>query len=151
MITAIPGSSAVYAGGWVTYSNAMKEACVRVPQVTLDKFGAVSEPVARAMAEGAMLAAPGGGADHALAITGIAGPDGGSDEKPVGTVFIARSSRIADGLVSTQVRRFRFTGDRELVRKRSAQAALAMLRFRLLDDEDKPLLWQQAEAVTPVA
>lgn len=143
MITAIPGSSEVYTGGWVTYSNAMKEACVRVPQVTLDKFGAVSEPVARAMAEGAMLAAPEGGADHALAITGIAGPDGGSDDKPVGTVFIARSSRIAEGLISTQVRRFRFTGDRDLVRQRSAQAALAMLRFRLLDDEDKPLLWQQ--------
>lgn len=149
MITAVPGSSAVYTGGWVTYSNAMKEACVRVPQVTLDKFGAVSEPVARAMAEGALLAAPEGGAEHALAITGIAGPDGGSDEKPVGTVFIGRSSRIAEGLIGTQVRRFRFTGDRELVRKRSAQATLAMLRMALIDDEF-PLLWQQEVFGEPV-
>ncbi|MCB9838044.1 MAG: CinA family nicotinamide mononucleotide deamidase-related protein [Phycisphaeraceae bacterium] len=148
MLTSVPGSSEVYSGGWVTYSNAMKEAVVRVPQVTLDKFGAVSEPVARAMAEGALLAAPEGGADHALAITGIAGPGGGTDDKPVGTVYIACASRATDDLVRTQVRRFRFTGDRDLVRRRSAQAALAMLRWRLLGaDEDggKAIAWQVSE------
>jgi len=142
MITSIPGSSAVYSGGWLTYSNAMKEATVRVPKMTIEKFGAVSEPVARAMAEGAILIAPDGGADHALAITGIAGPDGGSDEKPIGTVFIARASRTLEGSVRTQVRHFCFTGDRELVRKRSAQAALAMLRFHILGDGERPLIWQ---------
>ena len=142
MITLIPGSSDAYVGGWVTYSNAMKEAVVRVPIVMLDKFGAVSEPVARAMAEGAMLTAPDGGADHALAITGVAGPDGGTDAKPVGTVFIARASHTPNGSVNTQVRHFRFTGDRDLIRKRAAQAALAMLRFSILGDSERPLLWQ---------
>jgi len=140
-ITEIPGSSDVFMGGWTTYSNAMKESAVRVPAVALQKFGAVSEPVARAMAEGGLLNAPDGGADHALALTGIAGPDGASDEKPVGTVFIARASRD-DGDVKTQVKRFRFTGSRELVRKRAVQAALAMLRFHIIGDEQRPLLWE---------
>lgn len=149
MLTSVPGSSAVYTGGWVTYSDAMKESSVRVPKVMLDKFGAVSEPVARAMAEGAMLIAPDGGADHALAITGIAGPDGGSKEKPVGTVFIACASRTGDGSIETSGRRFRFTGDRELVRQRSAQAALAMLRFTLIGEVEKPLLWQVEDRDEP--
>jgi nicotinamide-nucleotide amidase len=142
MLTSVPGSSRVYTGGWVTYSDAMKESSVRVPRVMLDRFGAVSEPVARAMAEGAMLIAPDGGADHALAITGIAGPDGGSELKPVGTVFIACASRTVDGSITTIGRRFRFTGDRELVRRRSAQAAMAMLRFALIGEAERPLLWQ---------
>ena len=150
MITEVPGSSDAYCGGWVTYSDAMKSATVRVPPVTIETFGAVSEPVARAMAEGAMLIAPDGGADHALAITGIAGPGGGTAEKPVGTVFIARASREADGAVRTHVRRFRFTGDRDLVRQRSAQAALAMLRFYLLGAGEPPLLWQTDERAATI-
>ncbi len=145
MITAVPGSSSVYSGGWVTYSNEMKEAAIRVPRAMIETHGAVSEPVARAMAEGGLLAAPGGGVDHALALTGIAGPGGGSDEKPVGTVFIARASRTSDGSVRTQVRRFRFSGDRVLVRQRAAQAALAMLRFHVHDDSERQLLWQCAD------
>jgi nicotinamide-nucleotide amidase len=85
-ITNVPGSSAVFRYGWVTYAEEAKTAELGVPVELLKKHGAVSEEVARAMAEGALRAS---GADIAVAVTGIAGPDGGTAEKPVGLVWFA--------------------------------------------------------------
>ncbi|MDY7108036.1 MAG: CinA family nicotinamide mononucleotide deamidase-related protein [Planctomycetota bacterium] len=140
-IVDVPGSSAYYLGGWVTYSNEMKIAELGVPAARLDEHGAVSEPVAASMAEGAL---DRGGADDSLAITGVAGPEGGGPGKPAGTVFIALARRHPDH-ISTSVRRFAFRGDRATVRDRSAKAALQMLRFALLGvGDDQPLLWETA-------
>ncbi len=136
-----PGASDVFAGGWVTYSNSRKVADLGVPEAVLDEFGAVSEQTAEAMARGA---ADRGGVDAAISITGIAGPDGGSDDKPVGTVFIGC---LLGGEV--HVRRFRFTGTREQVRMRSARSALQMMRFVLLGRQEVPLCWQCGEAAGP--
>jgi len=120
-LTAIPGSSDVVDRGFVTYSNAAKTALVSVPEALLAEHGAVSQPVARAMAEGGLRAA---GAGAAVAITGVAGPGGGSADKPVGLVHfaVARSGR------ATTHREKRF-GDigREAVRLESVRAALEML------------------------
>ncbi len=122
-VTDVPGSSAWFVGGVVAYDNAVKVREVGVPQELLDRHGAVSEPVAQAMAAGirARLAAEVG-----LGVTGIAGPSGGSDAKPVGTVVIALSSAAAD-----VVKTFRFAGDRGLVRRHATQAALDMIRRAL--------------------
>jgi nicotinamide-nucleotide amidase len=89
-LTDVPGSSAVFTHGFVTYANEAKRDLLGVPQEMLDAHGAVSEPVARAMAEGALRSS---GADIAVAVTGIAGPDGGTPEKPVGTVWLAWASK----------------------------------------------------------
>lgn len=89
-MTEIPGSSAVLERGFVTYSNAAKSACLGVPADLVAEAGAVSEGVARAMAEGALAAS---NADVSVAVTGIAGPDGGTAEKPVGLVHIAAAGR----------------------------------------------------------
>ena len=124
MITDVPGSSAVFRQGWVTYSNESKAELLGVPPEVIAQHGAVSEPVVRAMAVGARSRA---GADYALAISGVAGPDGGTAAKPVGTVCIA----LADSKNVT-TRTFNFPGDREWVRDRSAKMALTMLRYRLL-------------------
>jgi nicotinamide-nucleotide amidase len=129
LLTDIPGSSGYFTQGWVTYSNAAKTEQLGVPADLLSRHGAVSEPVAIAMADGARKRSH---AVFALAITGIAGPGGGSAEKPVGTVCIALSRLGAQ----PQVRTFIFHGDREMVRDRSAKTALTMLRFHLLG---KPL------------
>lgn len=132
-ITGLPGSSDVYLGGFVTYTNRLKAQLVGVPEELLRAHGAVSPEVARAMALGGLARTA---ADHCLALTGIAGPDGGSDDKPVGTVWIAlasENSTVAD------VRRFVFKGGREAVREWSVNAALGMLRARLID-ADAPLL-----------
>jgi nicotinamide-nucleotide amidase len=138
MITEVAGSSAAFLGGWLTYTNEMKTREIGVPAGHFGSgaAGAVSVEVATDMAQGARRKA---GADHALAITGIAGPDGGTEAKPVGTVFIALDSAGHD----TQVRRFQFTGDRAGVRDRSAKAALAMLLWRLRGCEDLDMLWQK--------
>ncbi|MEC9372384.1 MAG: competence/damage-inducible protein A [Planctomycetota bacterium] len=141
-LTDVPGSSAAYLGGWITYANEMKIGEVSVPQALLDEHGAVSEPVGRAMAEGALISAAEGKADHALAITGVAGPGGGSAEKPVGTVYIARASRSSEG-VESDVRRFLFSGDRQSIRRWSVVTALAMLRFHLAGEDIRPLLREQ--------
>ncbi|MFG0260256.1 MAG: CinA family nicotinamide mononucleotide deamidase-related protein [Phycisphaerales bacterium JB041] len=137
MVTAVPGSSAVFTGGWLTYTNAMKASGVGVaaelfPEVVAGAPGAVSGEVAVAMALGGLARARhtlGGeeGADHVLAITGIAGPDGGSEAKPVGTVWVCRASR--DG--TADCRRFEFVGGRGAVREWAANTALGMLRLRL--------------------
>jgi PncC family amidohydrolase len=124
MITDVPGSSRYFTHGWVTYSNAAKQSELMVPPEMIDQYGAVSEHVARAMAQGARRCS---GADYAIGITGIAGPDGGSEQKPVGLVYIALDSR--DG---AEASRYVFSWDRSSVRLRAAQTALNLLRLKLI-------------------
>ena len=123
-LTAVPGSSDVVEGGVIAYSYAAKSSLLGVPVDLLATHGAVSEPVAQAMATGARRSL---GVDAALAITGIAGPGGGTADKPVGTVWIA-----LDLGGEVEAKRFVMVGDRAEVRHRSAQAALEMLRRRVL-------------------
>ena len=123
-ITNIPGASAVFLAGCVTYSNTAKEIFLGVNPTTLAANGAVSEPVAREMAEGIRKAT---GAHHALSITGIAGPGGGSEEKPVGTVFIG----LATG-GRTIVKHFVNQYDRETFKFLTSQQALELLRRAIL-------------------
>jgi nicotinamide-nucleotide amidase len=126
-LTAIAGSSDVVLGGLVTYSNAAKEALAGTPQSVLAAHGAVSEPVARAMAEGALEALR---ADLAVAVTGVAGPGGGSPAKPVGMVCFATARRGGPTLACTE--RFGDLG-REGVRLASVRTALMLLEQRLAD------------------
>lgn len=116
-VTAIPGSSAWFERGFVTYSNAAKTEMLGVAPETLQRFSAVSEQTARAMALGALAHSH---AQVAAAITGIAGPDGGTPEKPVGTVCFAWA--CTGGGVHAATRHF--SGDREAVRRQSVEAAL---------------------------
>jgi competence/damage-inducible protein CinA-like protein len=125
-ITSVPGSSDYFLGAAVTYSNELKIRMARVPPEVLAEHGAVSEPVARAMAEGVRHAL---GSDYGVGITGIAGPGGGSAEKPVGTVHVAVAG---PGEGDVHHRKLRLPGDRDRVRRFSAQLALEMLRRRLL-------------------
>ena len=125
-LTAIPGSSATVLAGFVTYSNAAKTRMVGVEEAMLAAHGAVSAPVARQMAEGALAAS---GAGLALACTGIAGPGGGSATKPVGLVFIA----CARHGMETQVERHVFPGDRTAVRAATVDAAFALARRALTE------------------
>ena len=121
-ITSVSGSSNVFDYGFVTYSNAAKSAMVGVPQDLLTAHGAVSEPVARAMAEGGRVKA---GADMALSITGIAGPSGGSAEKPVGMVCFGLSFSNRNRTVTeTRVRHFGNIG-RDEVRAAALEFALS--------------------------
>jgi nicotinamide-nucleotide amidase len=122
-ITAIAGSSAWFERGFVTYSNLAKEEELGVSASTIERFGAVSEETARAMAEGAIRASS---ADWAVAVTGIAGPDGGSAEKPVGTVWFAWA-----GPGHLEAVRRQFDGDRSAVRGASVHVALEGLIGRL--------------------
>ena len=123
-LTNVSGASAVFGHGFITYANQAKTQHVGVPTELLDAHGAVSEPVAQAMAEGALRVS---GADHALSCTGIAGPTGGSEEKPVGTVFIGLASKNE----STVVRKLFFPGARDRFKILTTQAAMEMLRRRL--------------------
>lgn len=123
-ITDVSGASDVFGHGFVTYANEAKQAALGVPEALLVAHGAVSEPVARAMAEGCLRVS---GAHHALAVTGIAGPTGGTPEKPVGTVFMALASAGA----ATEARKLCFPGTRERFKLLASQAALEMLRRRL--------------------
>jgi len=122
-LTNVPGSSRYVERGVVVYSNEAKEEMLGVPRDLLRAHGAVSAPVAEAMARGICRV---GGTACGIAITGIAGPDGGSAEKPVGTVFVAVAAPAG-----VTVRRFRFLGGRNAVKWQSAQAALDMLRRAL--------------------
>jgi nicotinamide-nucleotide amidase len=122
-LTAIPGSSEVYRGGVVCYANALKTALLGVDPGMLAEHGAVSEPVACAMARGALERL---GAEAAVAVTGIAGPGGGSESKPVGTVWVG----IAVG-GRVEARRAVLSGDRQEIRARAAQMALYLLFRRL--------------------
>ena len=135
MVTQVAGSSGWYRGGWITYENQRKHEDLGVPLDTLDGQGAVSRATAEAMARGARERA---GADLGVSTTGIAGPGGGNEEKPVGTVWIAVAD--ADGV---SARRFVFPGDRSGVRDRTAKAALQLVRFRVLG-VDAPLLWEES-------
>jgi nicotinamide-nucleotide amidase len=125
-LTQIPGASAWYAGGWVMYSNEMKTAQLGVDATLIETQGAVSWQVAKAMCEGALKQS---GASVAISTTGIAGPSGGSDEKPVGTIFLGCSVSS-----ETQVRCFRFSGDRNEVRKQATRAAIKMMLYLLAGD-----------------
>jgi nicotinamide-nucleotide amidase len=118
-LTDISGSSAYLLGGVVAYSNEAKSALLHVRQGTLIAYGAVSEPTAAEMATGARALF---GTDYALSVTGIAGPGGGTPEKPVGLTYIGLAS--ADGV---QVRRFVWEGDRLENKRQSADAALQLL------------------------
>ena len=123
-LTNVPGASKVFLAGYVTYANAAKTAALGVDAALIAQHGAVSEPVARQMAEGSLEKS---GATFALATTGIAGPDGGTAEKPVGTVFIALTERGA----TTLVLREKFLTDRETFKHRVAQTALDLLLRKL--------------------
>ena len=117
VVTSVPGSSAWFERGFVTYSNAAKQECLGVRAETLARYGAVSEETAREMALGALQRSQG---SIALAVTGVAGPGGGSPGKPVGTVCFAWA-RTTGLLRSEQIR---FSGDRESVRRQSVMRAL---------------------------
>jgi nicotinamide-nucleotide amidase len=123
-LTDVPGSSKFFIEGAVTYSNDAKTRALGVEPVLLLEHGAVSAPVAEAMAEGMRKRAH---TDFALSVTGIAGPGGGSEEKPVGLVYIA----LADD-AHTEHRKLIIPGDRQLIRWRASQAALDLLRRRLI-------------------
>ena len=123
-LTGVPGAADYYEYGWVTYANAAKVELVGVDEKLLMDHGAVSEPVAAAMASGARKRSK---ADFALSISGIAGPSGGTPQKPVGTVCIGLSDAV-----DTAARTFHFAGDREMIRDRSAKMALTLLRYHLL-------------------
>ena len=123
LLTEISGSSQVFDRGFITYSNAAKNEMLQVKMELLEKYGAVSAQVAEAMARGAVKNSQ---ADIAVAITGIAGPDGGSAEKPVGLVYIAAfNSKLSP---HQRVQKFIFAGERNEVRKRAVIAALRMLK-----------------------
>ena len=126
-VTAVAGSSVWFERGFITYSNEAKHELVGVPDLLIIENGAVSGPVARAMARGGLDHSP---ADVAVAVTGVAGPDGGSIEKPVGTVFVSWALR--SGALRTE--RFLFEGDRVAVRAQTVIEALGGL-IRFMHDE----------------
>lgn len=122
-LTEIPGSSAFFDRGFVTYSNQAKQQLLNVNASTLRHYGAVSEETVREMALGALIATK---CDYALSISGIAGPDGGSDNKPIGTVWFgfATKQRI-------WAKQYCFDGDRNQIRQQAVQYALAILEHYL--------------------
>lgn len=124
-MTDLPGSSRVYWGGYVSYSNAAKTGMVAVDAQQLESFGAVSEEAVAGMARGALSRS---GAGIGVAVSGIAGPDGGSADKPVGTVWIAVAMRGKD----VSARLFNFTGSRDMIRRRSAVAAMLFAEAEIL-------------------
>lgn len=138
MLTRIPGSSAGFQAGFVTYANAIKASVLGVDQGDLARCGAVSEPVVRQMALGALERA---GADYAIAVSGIAGPEGGTPDKPVGTVWLAWGSR--ERLEALQLC---WPVERGLFQTMLAAAGLDMIRRRLLGIEDQPRYFEQRRA-----
>lgn len=124
-LTNVPGASAVLLAAYVTYANEAKIDILRIDSKLIEAHGAVSEPVALAMAEGARTRA---GSTYALATSGIAGPSGGSTEKPVGTVYVALASSDRE----TVARKFFFPNDRETFKQMTAQAGFEMLRKNLM-------------------
>lgn len=122
-----PGCSAWFRGGVVAYHNDLKQQLLGVPLELLLQHGAVSEPVARAMAVGVRRVC---GTELGLSITGIAGPDGGTPEKPVGTVYLALADQEWCEVVQC-----RFSGDRAAVRQQSVEKGLMMLKMRLMVSE----------------
>src|SRR5437867_9504954 len=123
-LTSVPGASKYFIEACVTYSNESKVRLLGVDKKLIKEFGAVSQQVARDMARGVRHRAK---TDFGLAVTGIAGPGGGTEDKPVGLVYVA----LADD-VHTEHKRLMLPGDRELIRWRASQAALDLLRRRLI-------------------
>lgn len=126
-LTDVPGSSSCFAYGIVSYSNGAKESMLGVQNKTLSDNGAVSEPVVREMAEGALQLS---GADISVAVSGVAGPDGGTDEKPAGTVWFAWSVRGGRG-ITTDTDLQHFEGSRDDVRMQTVLHGLRGVRGRL--------------------
>ena len=126
-MTDMPGASAVFDRGFVTYSNEAKHEQLGIPMSLIEQFGAVSPEVAQAMAEGALNYSR---ADISVAVTGIAGPDGGTANKPVGTVYISSKWRNRHVIV----RKYQFSGDRAAIREQAKEAACA-LAVELLSKE----------------
>lgn len=118
-LTAVPGSSEVYKGGIISYTNWVKANVLQVPKELLDRFGAVSAPVAKAMAEGARKVLQ---ADVAVSVTGLAGPGGDEFGNPVGLVYIGYSDKD-----TTVCREYHFQGDRQAVRNQAVEAALKLV------------------------
>jgi len=142
LMTAVPGSSAYLRGGVVAYANTAKAALLGVPEALLAEHGAVSDPVARAMAEGARARF---GTDYAVATTGIAGPTGGTKEKPVGLLYVA----LADAS-GTESRELFFAFDRERNRRLAAQVGMDWVRRRLLGESlDLPRLGARIGGADP--
>ena len=135
MLTRIPGSSDGFQAGFVTYSNAIKQSVLGVSAKTLTEFGAVSEEVVREMAAGALQRS---GADYAIAVSGIAGPDGGTEEKPVGTVWLAWGDRE-----HIRTRGLCWPVERTLFQTMIAAGALDMLRRLLLGIDEEPRYFAQ--------
>jgi len=123
-LTEVPGSSSYFMEGVVAYSNDAKTRLLGVPEELIARHGAVSAEVAEAMAEGVKRRAA---TDFGLAVTGVAGPGGGTPEKPVGLVYVSLSDDA-----HTEHRRIMLPGDRHLIRWRASQAALDLLRRRLI-------------------
>lgn len=120
LITSVPGSSKYFRGGIVAYSNQLKEKFLHIPKEIIEKFGSVSSEVAKSMAEEIR---KNGETDLGLAITGIAGPGGGTKIKPVGLVYIALAAPD-----ETECKSFNISGDRKIIRSQSASKALYILR-----------------------
>ena len=118
-LTAVPGASNVFKGGIISYCNEIKQKLLNVPDTMLEEFGAVSAPVAEAMAKGARIALD---ADIAVSVTGLAGPSADEFGNPVGTVFVG----YADGEKMLS-RRFLFSGDRDRIREQAIEAALLLI------------------------
>jgi PncC family amidohydrolase len=135
-LTEVAGSSAWFVGGILSYSNEVKERALGVAAAELAQHGAVSRPVAVSMARGVARAMR---TRWGVSTTGIAGPDGGTADKPVGTVWICVHDAQSD---CDDARCFRFTGDRETVRDRTVKVALQMLRLNAIGRADVDLLWQ---------
>lgn len=130
----VPGSSDYFERGYVTYSDQSKVDLLSVKPATLNKHGAVSEKCAREMAAGALEKA---GVDFAVSVTGIAGPDGGSDEKPVGLIWIAVAQK-QKGKTAVTANKFLFGPDRQVNRERATAAALNLLRLAILGKQSPP-------------
>jgi competence/damage-inducible protein CinA-like protein len=138
LVTDVPGASEVYAGGWVTYTDQLKQSQLGVSAELLQSHGAVSGPTVCAMAAGA---AQRSGADLALSVSGIAGPTGGTPDKPVGTVWLGLASPAAAGTPHTRAVLVRLPGDRAAVRTRAALCALQLARLHLAHRPVTDMSW----------
>ena len=134
LLVSVSGASDWFQGGWVTYSNELKVSQLGIDQTMIDEYGAVSAEVVSAMCHGAIERS---GATCALSTSGIAGPTGGSKEKPIGSVYIGC---CVDGQM--RLRLFRFSGDRDAITIRAACTALQMLRLQLRNEHTPVLCWQ---------
>jgi len=135
LLTEVPGASQAFDAGFVTYSNRIKECVLGVAADTLASHGAVSEAVVREMAQGALVRS---GADYAVAVSGVAGPDGGTPDKPVGTVWIAWG-----GVDRLRARELWFPVARKLFQTMVAATALDLLRRELLGIETEPRYFRE--------